>query len=353
MTTTLTQARRDLAGALGGYQLIRSGVQYGMPTSTTYLGIATGADARRLIVSSDLADLDSAGTGSDTDAAWYNGGFAYLLNTVPEQRRVSNQSYDPNQAADTVVDQTTTGYYVGVASMARPLATAVTAGTPIELHTMLPPLDWDKGEGLHKCINRALMAMPMEFSVSVTGAGTKLVSLGSTIPWLYRQDQFIGCYDKAADSDTLGIPHRGIDLERPFEFSGNTVQLVSDYAFTSGDVFTLKLWRPVGTWIAVSNVWADSTVGLVNETDQCFADPKIVELCATYYAYKTLSRVHRGVGQGAYYEKLMSEAATLAAPYLRFDNDLNPEERDTGIGLGTGYGVVEYPGASWNWNTWP
>ena len=354
MTTTLTQARRDLAGALGGYQKVTQGVQYTMPTGT-YLGISTAADAARLIITSDLVDLNYAGDGSDTDSNWNNGAFAYLLNTVPEQRRLSNGSYSPSNAASDLVNITTTGFYAASLEMARPMGTAVTAGTVVELHSMLPPLDWDRGEGLHKCINRALMAMPMEYSVSITGAGTKIISLGSTIPWLYRKDQYIGCYDKAADSDSLGRPHPGINPEHPFEFSGNTVSLVSDYVFPSGDTFTLKLWRPVGTWIKTGGTWGDSTVGLVNETDECFADPKIVELCATYYAYKTLAKVHRGVGQGAYYAEQLPEVAALAAPYLRFDNDLHPEERTTGIGYANGYPVIGFPGdyAGSGGGSWP
>lgn len=193
---SLQAYRRELAQRPGlGYLAATAGVQLS-PPSGAYTGTALAANAR-LLVSSDLADIDAAGDDATTAGDWWDGAWVYLISSTPEQRRLADGGYQPNQAASLVATAGASSDIVGTLIPSRPFGAVVAAGTPFELHTRVPPLDGKTGEtGLHHWINRALAAQTMTQRIVLTAVANQYRYSLAAYPWLTRADQLAAVWDR-------------------------------------------------------------------------------------------------------------------------------------------------------------
>lgn len=321
---TLTQARRNLAEVIGGYRLIRTGIQE-TPPAGNYVGVATGADAKRHIVSTDLAWLDAGGTSTAVDSALYKHAAAYIP-SVPIQRIVAEKGYQAAITASDYTDQTTPigDLKAGMLTLAEILGAVLAAGVDVELHKIMPPIAREHGRGLHACINRALRNMTFRDVISVTtvsGAGRYDMSANT---WITKARQLIGVYDSESDA-TLQPPELSGGGELVFDAHTPYLQIDSEPSSTT---FYAAFRRPIGSWVRTStgpDVWGNSTAGLVAETDAVFVDPDKLTTCSYYYACEALMKSWRRQDEkaAADWQREMTRVLGPASMHLLLDDQFD------------------------------
>jgi hypothetical protein len=225
-----------------------TGVQ-AAPPSGAYVGVAAGADATRQIVTTDLAKLDVSGSGTDTDASWYQGAYLHLP-TLGLQRRVAQDGYSANEAASTATDQAGSSDRVAVLTLERTLGTTVAASLAAELHTPLPPMyDADRKTSLRSWLNRALSVLRMPARITLTGVANAYRYSLAAYPWLAHEGDLIRVSDQEhySDQDPYVLPGRSL-----IRFDAGVPYLTVQAPVTAGASFYLDVFRPLSTWIAVT-----------------------------------------------------------------------------------------------------
>jgi hypothetical protein len=314
----LTDARRSLAEKLTGYILFTSGCQVS-PPSGTYVGVANGADATRHIVSTDLVLLDVAGTGTPAATDRWKYASVYIPSTQL-QRKVSEKGYSGAKLASDVTDQASlTTTYVGMLTLAEILSSALAASIECELHSVMPPFSRETGMGLHACLNRALRAMKIRDSITLTKvANSRRYSLGQ-YSWLTEDDQLIRVGDSETLANTDGNPL----------FGGGTIRTDGETAYLlintepSSTTFTFDVWRPRSSWVRVGGTWQPSTAGLVNEDDAVSVDPDWLTFLAYTYACESLARAWRHDPAGAWWQSEYDKHSPTAERRLRQERALD------------------------------
>lgn len=314
---TLTQARRNLAERMGGYRLFTSGVQDDPPDGT-YVGVATGPDARRKIVSSDIAFVDTGGSGSPArqDAYKYS---AIYVPSIPIQRMMTEKSYAGARIASDETDEASlTDTNVGVFTLAEQLSAALAAGLEVEKHTAMAPISRD-GRGLHACINRALRASVVRDMITMTTvSGAGRYSMAS-YPWLDDDDLLIGVSDSETltnvDSDPLC--HGG-----SLRVDGDRTYLLVDTQ-PSSSTFYVHVWRPRSSWVQTGGTWQASTVGLVNETDAVVINEDWLTFLSYVYACEALKTAFRHDPAGGYWAQEWERWSPLAEQRLKQERTLD------------------------------
>jgi hypothetical protein len=378
----LVEARRALARKPGlGYAQIRTGWESG----GVYTGTPNTAEARRIIVTSDMVLMTVSGS-SDTEprSDFHDVEWAFTPSTGV-QRQIANQGFQGDVQAESVTDLTGNEDSVAVLRTVRNYPAALAPNTLIELHTV-PVLDADMQTGLHTFLNRAGRAMWFPKRLSFTGDGTRRVSLAA-YPWLFDESQFSGVSDREVTVGTDPLPLTGGGEIR---FDGQTPYLLLDQVVTSGQAFYADFWRPRSTWVrrtalatatiaggAVTAItvtdgaggytvaptvtisggggsgatataainasgvvtgvtvtaggtgyttvptvtlsvggWTDSTVGLVAETDEIFADLDRLVDVAYYFLADDRANSTNVRGEVSSWAKIRDRAAQRAAPYM-------------------------------------
>lgn len=317
---TLTDLRRSFSkDRLFRYRQMTSGVQ-ATPPSGSYAGVANTSDAQRLFVSSDLGST-SITDGEEIRSDFYDGWYLYLLSATPEQRRVAMGGYSPNNDSAAVTNQST-GTTVGYLMMERAWGAVVPATTVGELHAH-PILDYDM-PGIHTLLNRSLRSMrgTRTLEIAVTGS-TRLISLAS-YPWVTKQSQLGQVRGPAAtDEEALDYIIDGCKIVMRSEVP----YLLLPWAVGGGNLY-VDMFYPRHTWIKVSGTWATSTVGLVNETDECTGKLEEITLVA-FYHYAIMKAYQDPRGPSQTWLAQAQQAATEAAPFLVWDQDsiVDPREQ--------------------------
>lgn len=265
---SLREQRRDMAERYTGLKLIRTGVLY----ADVYSGTASGTAARRRIVSSDLATVRKDGLNAELDTSTKNYRWVWCPETA-EQRRIVHEGYNGYAAASGIL----TGHnaladaeIVGYLTVDRAVNTAYPADTLIEGHGRFPVLSGEEIPGLHWAINEALQLMTWPFKLSVAGVtGTQRYDLHSTTInawWVTNRDQLVEVFRAETDNTIGGDPMQGRKWLEP---DGEHMWLYVPEEVSTGETFTVQLRRPCHTWIKLGGAeWRDSTVGLVNESDE-------------------------------------------------------------------------------------
>jgi hypothetical protein len=227
----------------------------GVQTDATgaYAGVASGDDAKRVLVSSDLARVTVSGMGSDVDPSWYQGAYAWVVEsgTSPNlERTVAQSGYAPSETASDVTDQAASAETVGVLTLTRTMGAVIAAGRSVELHAPLPPLtDDDKKVSLRSWINRALFAMRRRVTLEVVAEGGESRLDLSAYPWIAEEADLIGVRDREllTNVDAPELPG-----ETHLRFDGANVYLNLGVYPVDGATYFVDLYRRLRSWIAVT-----------------------------------------------------------------------------------------------------
>jgi len=280
----LKDLRRATADRVAPFELATTGILEVGPSGSHYVGTSLDGSRRR-IVSSDLVSLDALGTGPETPPDALRNDWLYLLTDPPEQRRIPEASFVGYARADEAVTGTTAltapDAPVAYLDVERPFSALVAAGTDFEIHA-IPPERGGRSVGLHQHLNKALRVILRQDTVLVPGTtGQSTLDVTASFPWMTNPNTFVGAQyvQTVAGVDTYAIP--GARLR----FDGEKVLLTPNTAVPTGQSLPVSVLRPLGTWIkpVLSSVWVESSVGLVDEDDQCLGDPDAIALVASFY----------------------------------------------------------------------
>lgn len=309
---TLRDLRRTFVRThLRRYRLFTTGLQTSTPNGS-YSGIATGADARRILFSSDLVRVDVGGTASLTRNTLYQHWWAYVLTDTPEMRGVTSHGLTSSAVASTVTNLVS-DELVGYVTLDRALNAVVDPGTEVELHAH-PILDRDV-TGIHTCLNEALEAMETIKRITLYGVSDQWeYDLSGYSDILTRQAQLrqvLGPISSPSDIPYL-LPG-GIDLR----YDGDVPYLVVGSTVNTGQTFLVDISLRRSQWIKSNGSWRQSTVGLVADDDECSGDIKEICLVAWYFFCEAMVGSEPNI-QPDPWEKKRQEALSAAAPLMKW-----------------------------------
>ena len=277
---SLRELRRATADKVAPCEIAVSGVEN---DAGVYAGTVIDANRRR-ICTTDLVSVDALGSVPENPTDYLKNEWAYLLSDPPQQRRVPEGGF----VGYARVDEVAVGYAVppdtpvAYIDVERPFGAVVPAGTAFEIHA-IPPLRGGKSSGLHTHINHALRVMLREDTVTVQGTpGQTRVDVTLALPWLTNVGQFVGATyaETTAGVDTYAIPGARLRFDADHA-------LVSPVTVSGGSQdIPLRVLRPLSTWIRPSGSadWGESTVGLVDDEDECLGDADAIALVAAFHA---------------------------------------------------------------------
>ncbi len=258
-----------LPGTVRGISLLayRRDLQEYLGTTlvTTVGATASSFDATRQIIADDLRD--------DEDArSRFAGTYVYVVDGVQKgnQRRILTEGYEGP---------------LGSLLVSRPFAAALAGGTQIELTRPLPVEKHLDVPGLNDIVNEALGQQWIEARLALVGAGGYSYSLDG-YPWLSHQDQIIGPVDTTY-APTGGNARTAATSWR-LRQQGDAAVLETDLAYSSGQAFQLRVYRPANTYIRSAGTWVSSTVGLTDDAHEARAPLHMVRAIGLTRAYSHL-----------------------------------------------------------------
>lgn len=286
---TLRDLRRATADRVAPWQLVVAGAE---GPDGTRAGTAIGGDRRR-IASSDLASLDSTGSGPEAPPDALRNDWAYVpsVPAVPgpyrpaQQRRIPEEAYNAAARADQVLG----GFDplvippdtpCGVVVVERPFPVAVPAGTEVELHT-IPPLRGGRSAGIHEAVRRACAVVLIEDTVGVPGEpGRTTIDVTASFPWLASPALLVSAHlvETVAGVETYAIPGARLRMD------GDRLLLSPNAASSTGQTVPVRVLRPVGTWVRpAGGVWGESTTGPIDDDDAVMGDLSAIALVAAFH----------------------------------------------------------------------
>lgn len=276
--TTLTQARRAILEGLG-----RGGVY-----------TSTGAGSTSTVVCSTFKSTELP---TDHLAyAWLHVPSA----SSPRQRRVKQTGLAPGTGTITVDDV---------------FGSSIGSAIDFELSPLLPPIDGGvKGMAmsLNQCANEAARHLCFQDEISVTITTNATLSLTTWASWLDRAERLVAILEPSPFGEApIDASWREIEFDRDAE--APTLRIKRRFGVATGTL-TLKVLRPADSWIAVGGTWAESTVGLVNESDIAKPDLRHFREAGLVFAYQTLADARSGPRREEYrrkYEQQLALARTL------------------------------------------
>lgn len=288
-TTYLTNARRAVAAELGPFGVYSAS---GGSTTTAISGNAFS--------SSELP----------TDALAYAWVFVPSISGI-RQRRITATGLNGS---------------TGTITLDAALGTAIANGTTFEILTRLPAAREQSAGvgqawllGVHEAINLALRHCLIEDYISLTLVNGQY-DYSLTPAWLDRPSRLVD----VLQPNVLGTTY--VSTQRTYEMrkdgSSQSLHFRQPFRISSGSyTLSLKVKRPADTLIA----GADSTVGLVAETDYCELDLNTIVLGALVFCYDALRKSRQGADrakhQGLYEEHLR---AFRRSPFYDAENEIDP-----------------------------
>lgn len=292
---------------------------------TAWTGRALDNDKRR-IISTDLLSMDASGSGPEDPPDFLKNEWLYLLTDPPQQRHLPEGGYGGYAtAAEVATGFTVSGDTpVGYLDLEQPLSSVALAGTRFEIHA-IPPMRGGRHAGIHVALNRALAVMLREDTIAIPAtSGTSRYDVTALIPWA-TPEHFVSAHfvENTAGLDTWAIP--GARLR----YDGSTILLIPNVTASTGQSIPVRLLRPLSTLIKTGGSWQESTVGLVDEDDECLGDLGAISLVAAVYLAEQQADGSRvGMPEQLYW---MTKAQRLAArtPFLRDQRTRQPESQYT------------------------
>ena len=268
--TTLQTYRRTLAERAGFFAL----------STTTAASTATNHLMLGLLADTDL------------EARHYNTVWSMVTSTngggaFGEVRRLSKNTFAPG---------------TGSVQVSRALSTILSSGVEVEVHGVLPPIRQAGLMGWREVINTALRECWSVDTLNIAPAtSTTLAHNLSTLPWIITEPDIIDVWVRSsgASVDSLVGQWR-------FNYDMNAPTLELRQTHSTGTAIKPKVYRPLDTWIAVNSTWANSTSGLVNDTDEALLPLEGMVRVGLAVAYEHLA-TRGGTENESYY---MDQAAT-------------------------------------------
>ena len=235
----------------------------------------TAPTRRRRVISTDLASLDASGQAGEQPGDSLRNEWMLVCSDPVQQRRIPSFGYSGAGTIETVAQGFDPLLVLGsptdpcgYVDVERPFQTLVPAGLECEVHA-IPPLRGGRSPGLHTHINHACRVKLREDTLTVQGVvGQTVIDATSTFPWLTNIGQFRDALYPETITGQESWPIPGARLR----FDGDRALLWP--TTSTGQPLPVRVLRPVGTWIAPAGtgVWAESTVGLVDDGDQVLGD---------------------------------------------------------------------------------
>lgn len=216
----------------------------------------------------------------------------------------------------------------GQLSVSVPWGTVMPAATEIEIHRLLPPDDHDGWTGLRSILNQALSECWTFQRLPLTGVADQgTYDLSAYGDWL-EPDAIHELFGEVQAGALYATPHGGFGPYR----DANTLNLDIAPTLEAGDTAKLAVFRPLDTYIKVAGTWGDSTVGLVNDTDEALINPEALTEVALAVAYEHLANIPE---IGSRWEKKATDQR-VRVNLLKLHH-LPQQQRRPSFGLGYGY----------------
>jgi hypothetical protein len=261
---------------------------------------------------------------------------AFRSSELPTSHLAYAWVFVPSGAAPRQQRVTSTGLdkATGIITLAGQLGSPVATNTLFEIHTKMPAVQEDGsgiyGEGiipgLHESLNKGLghaLVPEEDYSLPLVNLqyDYDLPSCVDRPERLRAVRQLNGLGNSWVDAATHGHPY-----EVRESLDGPILHFFVPYRIPSGShALRLAFLRPGTSKIKVSGLWTESTVGLVNESDEAGLDLAALVALAKPYALAAL-RDSRTMPAKATYQALYAEAVNdaRASRYYDHSNDIDP-----------------------------
>ncbi|MPZ68607.1 MAG: hypothetical protein GEU71_03670 [Actinobacteria bacterium] len=210
----------------------------------------------------------------------------------------------------------------------------IPADVEFEVHLVLPPEDHDGWVGFRSCINDALAECWTTARLALVGVENQpSYELDAYADWL-EPEAIRELWAEATSADVNRLTHGGTFPYRDAE----NLNLEVQPHLGAGEAAQVEVFRPLDTWIKVGSTWGNSSVGLVNDSDEALINPEPLVQVALAYAYMALS-----VGPDAERWERKARDQRLKANLLKLDY-LNHKQRRMGGDTG---GWRQYGAKDW------
>jgi hypothetical protein len=282
----LRELRRATADRVAPFELIHSGVEQSDGAGgTVYVG-TDRSNSRRRVVSTDLASLSASGQQAEQSTDALRNEWLLVCSAPVQQRRIPSFGYSGSGTIETVAQGFDPALVLGsptdpcgYVDVERPFSTIVPPNLECEVH-VIPPLRGGRSPGLHAHIQHACRVKLREDTLTVQGVvGQTVIDCTASFPWLTNVGQF---RDAMYPETITGQQSWAIPGAR-LRFDGDRALL--EPSLSNGAPLPVRVLRPVGTWVApaATGIWAESTVGLVDDGDQVLGDLDELSLLAAFY----------------------------------------------------------------------
>lgn len=239
---TLKTFRRDAASGLGLLDVYQTTAE------------ASGPDAARSVIVDSFAGLTA-------QTSFEN---AYVLPTTGAQlglqRTVRSNGLIPAASALRVTWD-----------WPAPLA----EGTEVEILRLVPAVRELGRPGWRELLNEVLSDIPTIRRYPVTATDQ---TVRYAVPvWMDTEDQAIGIFGPGGG---VGAPEIITSNLKEIRYDGETAEIELWSGYSPGSVFHLAVYQPVGTRVKSGGVWADSSLGLVDDDDEVQAPRRLVQAMA-------------------------------------------------------------------------
>lgn len=211
----------------------------------------------------------------------------------------------------------------GTITVSGAFTNAVASGVHVSLYGRMAPLTQLTGPSYQKALNLTLKRAWAEDDISLTGVSNqKHYTIDQAVyPWFTSEDRIIAIYHTRQQADDRLRALARWQWEWVSDGSSRQIY-VGGAPWKTGEVGTVKVYRPANSILKRSGVWTDQTsqdAGYVALADESLLDLNDQAIIGAYYVYKLLHVMHHP-GQDTSEWATMARMAAASANGLRSMN---------------------------------